>query len=511
MAERTIVRGRWVIPGAAEDDAVISDGAVAIEDDRIIEIGDRATLVARYPDAEVLGSDDVAVMPGLINAHHHSWAATSIQHARPDQQLESWILAGKRTRRSNDHLDTLLAASRQMAGGVTSVVDAYFGGGTAEDYATAVGDGIRAYEQAGMRVAFSTGVDTQSFIVWGKGEDQRFIDSLPEELRAPTAEFLPQAGDITGDEYLAIIEDYKRRYEDHPRIDVWFGPGGPHWMPDDLLAAVAERAEAIDTRMQTHCIETIYEKEHGFRFYGKATMLHLRDIGFLSPRLSIAHGIWMTEPEMAAVAEAGVAVSHNPSSNLRLRAGIAPVLAFREAGIPVGIGMDGFGINDDEDMFAEMRLALRLHGTPPFEGPGLTHADALAMATTGGARLLGKEKQLGRLAPGYLADLILVDLKRITTPWVAPEADPKELLVYRARTGDVQSVMVGGEVVFRDGKPTRFDVDAVIAEVAGLLASQPFRAERAELVAKLAPILKAWYRGWEPTDPAPYTYYNARR
>jgi cytosine/adenosine deaminase-related metal-dependent hydrolase len=211
------------------------------------------------------------------------------------------------------------------------------------------------------------------------------------------------------------------------------------------------------------------------------------------------------------VAAAGVSVSHNPSSNLRLRAGIAPVLRFREAGINVGIGMDGFAINDDEDMFSELRLAWRLNGTPPLDGPGLMPTDALAMATTGGAALMGKDKVLGRLAPGYLADLILVDLKRITTPWVAPEADPRDLIVYRARLGDVRTVMVGGEVVFRDGKPTRFDVDAVVAEVSALLSSQPFRAERSELVMKLLPILHAWYRGWEPPEADPYYRYNARR
>jgi 5-methylthioadenosine/S-adenosylhomocysteine deaminase len=510
VAETTIVRGAWVIPSASEADKVLTDGAVAIRGDRIVEVGDRASMLARYPDAEVIGSDDVAVMPGLINAHHHSWAATSIQHARPDQQLEPWILSGKRNRKSDDYLDTLLSAARQMAGGVTSVVDAYFGGGTAEEYGAAVAAGIRAYEEAGMRVAFSTGVDTQSFIVWGKGEDQRFIDSLPPDLRAGAAAFLPGPGSITGDEYLAIIEDFKRRYEDHPRIDVWFGPGGPHWMPDDLLRKVAERAAAIDTRIQTHCIETIYEKMHGFRFYGKPTMLHLRDLGFLSPRLSIAHGIWMTEPEMEAAAAAGVAASHNPSSNLRLRAGIAPVLAFRAAGIPVALGMDGFAINDDEDMFSEMRLAWRLHGSPPLDGPGLTPADVLAMATTGGARLMGKDKLLGRLAPGFLADLLLIGLKRITSPWVAPEADPKDLIVYRARLGDVRTVLVGGKVTFHEGKPTGFDVDEVVREVAALLSAQPFRAERAELVARLMPIFKAWYLEWEMPEPQPYTWYNSR-
>jgi cytosine/adenosine deaminase-related metal-dependent hydrolase len=154
-------------------------------------------------------------------------------------------------------------------------------------------------------------------------------------------------------------------------------------------------------------------------------------------------------------------------------------------------------------MFSEMRLALRLHGTPPLDGPALSERDVFAMATTEGARLMGKDGSLGRLAPGFLADMVLVDLGRLTFPWVAPEVDPRALIVYRARCGDVAAVVVGGELVFADGRPTRFDVGEVAREVAAILSSQPFRADRAALVARLDPLLRAWY--------LPYSAYNSRR
>jgi cytosine/adenosine deaminase-related metal-dependent hydrolase len=505
-----VLWGGWLVPGASAEDRVIEQGAIALSSDKILAVGTRDAIIGQFPDAIVEGSQSHAILPGLINAHHHSWAATPVQHGRRDQPLEPWILAGKSMRQSDAYLDTLVSAARLLGSGITTVVDAYFGGGTTREYADSVVRGLAAYEQTGMRVAFSTGVDTQSFLVWGKGEDARFIDSLPAELREEARGLLPRSDAISGVDYIAVIAELHERHRGNPRIDVWFGPGGPHWMPDELLTAIAEKAQAIGTRVQTHCVETVYERAHGSRFYGKPTILHLRDLGFLGPWLSLAHGIWVTRDEIAALAESDTSIVHNPSSNLRLRAGIAPVLDLRQAGITVGLGMDGFGINDDEDLFAEMRLTLHLHGAPPFDSPALTPRDVLAMATTEGARILGKSGSLGRLAPGYLADLVVLDMRRITAPWTAPEVDIVDLIVSRARRDDVVRVVIAGETVLADGRPTRFDAEAAAAEAAAVFQRQPFRAERDALVRRLAPYFFAWYAGWEGADP-PVNLYSAPR
>jgi hypothetical protein len=123
---------------------------------------------------------------------------------------------------------------------------------------------------------------------------------------------------------------------------------------------------------------------------------------------------------------------------------------------------------------------------------------------------LRKESTLGAIAPGYAADLVLVDLTRVTWPWVAPEVDPRELLLLRASAGDVDTVLVGGEVVFRDGRPTRFDVDELGREAAAMLNSQAYRSKDADLVERLRVSLEAYYRAWQIPDLTPYIVYNGR-
>ena len=172
--------------------------------------------------------------------------------------------------------------------------------------------------------------------------------------------------------------------------------------------------------------------------------------------------------------------------------------------------MDATTLGDDEDMFAEMRLAMRLSRTPQVDGPAPTPAQVFGLATAGGARLLRREDRLGRLAPGFAADLVLVDLQRTTWPWVAPEADPRDLILMRAQAGDVTTVLIDGEVVLEDGTPTRFDLEAAGKELADRLAAEAYPVEAAGLAADLLPQLRAWYGDWEVPPLEPYTRYNAK-
>ncbi len=495
MSTVRLVRGRWVVTGAF--DPVLADGALLVEGGQVREVGPWPTLRARVPAAEVLGGDRVAVLPGLVDAHHHASAATMLQHGIADDLLEPWLLALGRRRPGDPFLDALLTAGRLLRSGVTSVVDMAGGGGTADAFATAMRRSLDGYHTAGIRVALAPGLAEQSHLVSGPGEDARFLASLPPDLRAEASGLLPAPGSLDTDDYLGIVEDLWRAHRDHPRLDVWFGPPGPHWTSDATWMRIAEAAARLDTGIQTHVVESFYEKLVGPRAYGRPVLLHLRDLGVLSPRLSIAHGVWLTEPEIATLAESGASLCHNPGSNLRLRAGVAPVNALLGAGVNVALGLDANGLDDDDDLFREMRLALRLHRTPRLDGPAPTVTEVLGMATTGGARLLRSETRLGRIAPGCAADLVLVDLERITWPWVSPEADPRELLVLRAQARDVRTVLVGGEVVLDDGRPTRFDEAEAAREMAARLAATPYPARMASTIERLAPRLVAHYLGWE--------------
>ncbi len=506
-AKQKIVRGRWVI---ADSETVIDDGAVLIEGERILETGPWSDLRSRHGDIEALGSDAVAVMPGLINAHHHSAGATALQHGLPDLLLEPWILMHARLRESDPYLDTLLSAARLLRTGVTSVVDVHSGRDTAEAYAEQCRSALDAYDRAGLRVAFAAGMRDQAYLVHGRDGDRDFLAGLPANLRGAAEATLPGANVLDRDDYFAILDELHGRTRDHPRLEVWFGPPGPPWVSDGFLTAIAERAEALDTGIQTHLEESYYERLHGPREYGRSTLSHLAALGVLGPRFSIAHGVWLSEPEIEILADSGAAVSHNPSSNLRLRAGIAPLNALLAAGVTVALGMDGTTLDDDEDMFTEMRLALRLNRPPRLGTPAPSPAEIFALATQGGAKLLRAADRLGRLAPGYQADIVIVDLARATWPWTAPEALPLEIVVQRARAGDVETVLVGGEVVLEAGRPTRFDTEAAGEELAGRLAATPYPAEAADLAERLLPYLESYYQAWTHPRPAPYTSYNSR-
>ncbi len=501
-----LVRGRWIFTG---DDTLV-DGAIAIQSDSILEVGNWDSLQAKYPNAEVHGSSQFAVLPGLINAHHHSNGVPNSLQGIDDDFLELWLFSNIALRSQDPTLKTLLSAAALLQSGVTTVLDVCTVSGTSEESLANLTGRLQAYEQSGLRVALAPGASYSSFLVHGEGEDDAFLSSLPIALRQQVQKLAMLSQTLSPEDYLELISDLVISYDSHPHISVWFGPPGPQWVQDDLLMKITETAERLNTGIQTHAVESFYEKLAGPRCYGKSVIAHLHELGVLSPRFSIAHGVWLSEEDIQILAETGASVSHNPSSNLRLRAGVAPLNQMLRAGITVGLGMDGTALGDDEDMFAEMRLAARLHRTPQINSPAPTFADIFQMATVGSARLL-RQPTLGKIAPGYKADLVLVNCDRITWPWVSPEANPLHLMLMRAHAADVDTVLVNGKVVLRQGQPTGFDLQAIGQAVAEQLNASPNREQYYGLAKDMRPYLAQWYASWEVLRLEPYAAFNARK
>ncbi|MEO6032202.1 MAG: amidohydrolase family protein [Burkholderiaceae bacterium] len=508
LNDEMLVRAGWLVTGAL--DPVLRDAALRLGGGLVAEVGGWSELRARYPDLPVLGGPHDAVLPGLVNAHHHSHGVSSLQQGVEDDLLEAWLLALLCLRGCDRRLATLLAAARQMRGGVTACVDVLSAGGTAEHYARELDAALGAYDEAGMRVGLAAGFRSASFLVHGAQDDQRFLAALPDEARALAQRLLPAAGQVDEADWLALMDERVTRWRGHERVAAWFGPPGPQWVSDALLQKIAARAATLGTGVQTHAVESMYEGLHGPREWGRSTIEHLHALGVLGPRFSIAHGTWLTEAEIELLAATGAAVSHNPSSNLRLRAGIAPLPALLAAGVTVGLGMDGTTLDDDEDIWTEMRLALRLNRSPRIGDAVATPSQVLAMATTGGARLMGLEQRIGQLQPGYAADLLVLDTQRACWPWVAEQVDLRSLLVQRAKAGDVRCVLVHGEVVMRDGRPTRFDEQAVARELAERLRHTPYPHDGAHLARVLDPHVREWYAGYALPTGEPWIQYNAR-
>ncbi|MBE9062973.1 amidohydrolase family protein [cf. Phormidesmis sp. LEGE 11477] len=506
MESIQLVRGRWVFSA----NGVLSDGAVVMKGENILEVGDWQEMHDRYPSAAVLGSSHHAVLPGLINAHHHSNGIPNSLSGIEDDLLELWLYSRNAQRSQDSKLRTLLSAAYLLRTGVTSVVDVASIGGSVDTSYQEMQSCLSAYEQAGIRVAFTPGAKYDSFLVHGEGQDADFLSSLPSELQQQVKALSTLSQGLSSGDYLEIVSDAVKQYRDHPLIDVWFGPPGPQWVGDELLAKIVETANRLGTSVQTHALESFYEKEMGPRFYGESVIAHLDKLGVLSPQFSMAHGVWVNESDIEILARTGASISHNPSSNLRLRAGIAPLPALLAGGVTVGLGMDGTTLNDDEDMFTEMRLAMRLARSPQIQDSPPTYSDIFQIATAGGAKLFGKQESIGQLAPGYKADIVLVDCECMTWPWIAPEADPMTVVMMRSRQSYVDTVLINGKVVLKDAQPTGFDFSAVGRELAAQLAATPDNTEYRALAKAIRPHLMQWYGAWPVPKLDPYIETNSR-
>lgn len=509
-----IVRGRHVLLRAVSDDAVetLDDGAVVHADGVIVAIGDFAEMSARYPDATVIGDDGSLVIPGLVDTHHHI-GMTPIQMGSPDLPLELWLTHQMRHRAVDPYLDTLYSAFELIASGVTAVqhlgrmrpapVSAW------PDEANAV---IAAYRDIGMRVSYAFCTRDQHRLVYE--EDEVFLARLPEPLQSDAAAFLRcghfHLEDFETD-YLVPMRELFDTGKD-PLVRLWLAPINLERASDRMLTLTAEWAQRYSMGIHLHLSETIYQKEFSRRRFGKSSVAHLADIGFLGPHLTLGHGTWLSESDLDLIHDHGVCICHNASSNLRLRSGIAPVQAFLERKIPVALGIDEAGLNDDRDMLQEMRLIKHLHATPGLYEPTITPAQIFRMATENGAKAMGFGDQIGGLAVGKKADLVVLDYKAMTAPYTAPATSPLTALIHRAKTSHVRATIINGRIVYRDGKFTNVDRDEIFARLTAELArpALPDELARADLSERLMPHLKDFYADWKLAFSEPWYRLNGR-
>ena len=503
-----LLTGRWVV--LSSDDVRI-DHAVLLRNGRVAEVGPTSDLRTRHSGTPERGGPECAILPGLINAHHHCYGVELANQAVDDDFLEPWMFNGPAMVGLSPYISTAHAALRLLRSGVTSVVDMCAAGSTREEAEDRLQSKAAAYRNLGIRAAIAPGERWENRIVHGAGEEAAFLATLPQDLRMRLLDQETNRARLSAEEYFVLMADLVPQGDGVQ--DYWFGPTGPQWTPDDMLRRIGSEAERLNTRIQTHALESHYESIESPRIRGCSVLEHLDHLGFLTPRTSLAHAVWATSSDIDLLSKRGSQISHNPGSNLRLRSGIAPVPNLVQKDVPTALGMDGTTLSGDEDMFAEMRLALSLGSPPHGSVSALTPRTVFAMATQQGARLMGRENELGQLRSGFNGDAIVLDLSRITAPWCDPSVDPISMIVARAKAEDVRDVVVAGQIVMQDHAPTRVDEPNLMARLREELTASPPDPKPRILQSQLRPYLMRWYAQWDDqscdTHP-PVTRYGAR-
>ncbi len=500
MITKALDRHRW---------EEIADGAVLQQDGVIAAIGTFADLRRQHSDVPVIGGGNDILLPGFINGHHHV-GLTPVQLGSPDMPLELWFVTRMVMRNVNPYLDTLYSAFEMIASGITTVQHLHgWAPGKLPEVETRCEEIIRAYQDVGMRVSYSFSVRDQNRLVYQA--DTEFVASLPAELRGPVQRWYDRF-QLSLDDFFAVFEDLHGRHHTKSRVKVQLSPANLHWCSDTALTRFAEISRKYEAPMHMHLVETAYQKEYARRRGGGTALEYIDRFGLLGPHMTLGHGVWLNEADIERVAATGTCICHNCSSNFRLRSGVAALNAFEAKGITTAIGLDEAGINDDRDMLQEMRLVLRAHRVPGMEDNVVpTPAQVFRMATSGGAKTTAFGERLGTLEVGRAADMVLLDWREMSWPYLDDETPLLDAVMQRARRA--RTVICDGEVIYDDGRFTKVDRDGALLALHEDLqrALADDEVERRKLSKALLPHVKAFYANYfNPTQHEPFYRPSSR-
>ncbi len=458
----------------------------------------------RYQVDEVIGSPNFVVMPGLVNDHFHV-GLTPFQLGAPDLPLELWGLSRMRAKDVDPYLDQLYGAVLMIKSGTTAVQAIHSPPRGRGPFNLEISEKVlQAYRKSGMRVSYAPSlVNRDSLVVGAGGGEQAFTDQLPDDLAERFGSFMNRSY-LPADEVISRVEQLYSKYADYPeeRVRITVAPSNVHRCTDDLLVGLRQLATKYETGIHIHLQETVYQKLYGLHAWKKTPLQHLHDLEFLGPDVVCGHGVWVTNEDIEIMASTGTNICHNASSNLRLQSGIAPVNELLQKGIRVALGSDEAGLNDDKDMFQEMRLALKIHRVPGVDITPPTAHQVFQMATSNGAYASWFGDRIGTLEPGKRADIVLLSLENIEEPYLDPEVSIVDAVVHRGRSIDVDTVIVDGEVVMRGRKLTRVDEVGLYREVKQMMSRPATEGEleRRDMAEKVEPYLRKFFAG--SVDPS---------
>ena len=406
---------------------IITPGAVAIDGSDIVAVDTTDNVRRQFRGRQTIDAAGQVVMPGLVNTHTHA-PMVLYRGLADDLALDAWLTKyifpaeAKTVSPEFVREGTRLAALEMIESGTTTYTDMYY---FEEEIA-------KETKAAGLR-----GVLGQTVIQF------------------------PVADAKSPGEGLARAERFIQAFKNDPLITPAVAPHAIYTNDSATLKAAREMSMRLGVPTIIHVAETQSEamtaKERG----APTVVSYLDSIGFLGPGVVAAHAVWVNDGDIALLKSRGVGVSHNPESNMKLASGIAPVKAYLAANVAIGLGTDGAASNNDLDMFGAMRAASFLQKVATSDPTTVSARAAVQMATIGGARALGMDKQIGSLEPGKRADVIIVSMSAARQ---TPMYDPLSHLVYVTRGDDVQTTIVNGRVLMRDRKVLTLDQAAVLRD-----------------------------------------------
>ncbi|MBI0537946.1 hypothetical protein D9599_20505 [Roseomonas sp. KE2513] len=422
----------------------------------------RLTLRADHVAAtEPAGPEAAAniLMPPFANAHDHARGIRPTALAAFDLPLEIWLATMTGAPVCDPWLVVAAALGRQALGGCGAIMIHYTRPQNPARLEDELRDVVRAARAVGVRVAIAVSMRDRNALAYAP--DEAILTRLPPETRA-LVEARLVAPPRSPTEQLRLADALAESCDD-PLVTVQYGPYGLEWCSDTLLSAIAERSATTGRHIHMHLLESRLQREYLDAEHPDGPVRHLDRLGLLSPRLSLAHCTWLRPEEMELLAERGVTVSVNTSSNLHLRNGIPPMAEMHRRGVPLATGLDGFTVDDDDDAFRELRLNALLHrGTSLDEGLPL---DALfSAACAGGRQAVTGQAPAEPMAEGAPADIMVLDRAALSADLVLESPDAA-LVAQRATRGALRRMVVAGREVVRDGALTGLDLSALQAEL----------------------------------------------
>ena len=408
--------------------SIYDDGAVAVTGDTIIAVGPRSEIEAKYTASQTIDAKNKLVLPGFINGHTHV-PMTLFRGIHDDVTLNDWLYKyifpaeAKNVTEEFVRWGTRLAAAEQIRSGVTTFADMYY-------FEDAVAEETKA---AGMRGVLG----------------ETFID-------------FPAPDNKTNAAMLAYTEKFLRKWQGDPLIHAAPAPHSIYTCSQKTLQDAAALARKYHAPILIHVAEMKKELDDSLKQNGMSPVQYLEKIGVLGPDVVAAHCIFVDAADRKTLAQRQVGCVHNPSSNMMIASGVAPVPEMRTAGIAVGLGTDGpAGSNNDLDLMEEIDLAAKLAKITRMDPLAINAKAVVEMATIDGAKALHMDKEIGSLEKGKKADLILISLDE---PNAVPMYDVYAQLAYALKASDVETVIIGGRIVMRDRKLLTVNEQEAIAK-----------------------------------------------